>query len=78
MLILHSNVINILAPLTGFQYDLIIIRKWIAFWATLYKHHLGTTASVRCQCGRWCVPASEMTYIVLCGALNSTNSTGGV
>jgi len=22
--------------LTGFQYDLVIIWKWLAFWATLY------------------------------------------
>ena len=36
MLLLHSELMKNLALLTGFQYDLMIIRKWSTFWATLY------------------------------------------
>jgi len=34
VLLSQSNLTKNLASSTGFQYDLMIIRKWLTFWAT--------------------------------------------
>jgi len=47
VLLLLSNLIKNVALLTGFQYALLFIEKWLTFyWATLYIHSATCEAAI--------------------------------